>query len=552
MGWDEKGVSSKAGIGFDRRAFLQGAGALFAAFSITPTAEAEAPGSSKSAGTDGEGLRKRREDARKYRVQMAKKAERRNEPLKRQHNNGEEQDFPNRIANYSKGLPHNGLGDVDGSAYNALLRAVRTGRPADFDAIPLAGTRKLTSPQAGLAFDLEGPDSHSMAIRPAPRIDGPENSSEMAELYWMALARDVPFVDYGHSSLIDFAASDLSAFSDFRGPKEGGRVTRETIFRGTAAGDLAGPYISQFLLKEIPYGSLRIVQRQQTLRPGIDYLTDYAEWLAVQNGAGRSGDAFDPTRRYIRSLRDFAQYVHVDALYEAYLNACLILLSLGTPIDPGLPPVSSPNQIGFAEFGGPHILSLVTEVATRALKAVWCQKWLVHRRLRPEEFGGRIHNHLTGAATYPIDQEILDSGALAAVYGTTGTYLLPQAYRDGCPTHPAYGAGHATVAGACVTIQKAFFDESFEIPDPVESNADGTDLLPYSGTALTVGGELNKVAANIAIGRNAAGIHWRTDYSESILLGEGVAIGILEEQKHGHNQDFSMTLTRFDGTRVTI
>ena len=26
--------------------------------------------------------------------------------------------------------------------------------------------------------------------------------------------------------------------------------------------------------------------------------------------------------------------------------------------------------------------------------------------------------------------------------------------------HPAYGAGHATVAGACVTILKAFFDTS--------------------------------------------------------------------------------------------
>jgi hypothetical protein len=45
--------------------------------------------------------------------------------------------------------------------------------------------------------------------------------------------------------------------------------------------------------------------------------------------------------------------------------------------------------VGFGTFGGPHILALLTEVSTRALKAVWYQKWLVHRRLRPEEFGGR-------------------------------------------------------------------------------------------------------------------------------------------------------------------
>ena len=86
-------------------------------------------------------------------------------------------------------------------------------------------------------------------------------------------------------------------------------------------------------------------------------------------------------------------------------------------------------------------------------------------------------------------------------------------------------------------------------------NADGTALLPYTGSdadALTVGGELNKVAANIATARNFAGIHWRTDYSESITLGEAVAIGILEEQRIMYNEEHSFTLTKFDGTVVTI
>jgi hypothetical protein len=36
--------------------------------------------------------------------------------------------------------------------------------------------------------------------------------------------------------------------------------------------------------------------------------------------------------------------------------------------------------------------------------------------------------------------------------------LLPMAFQEGSPMHPSYGAGHATVAGACVTILKAFFD----------------------------------------------------------------------------------------------
>jgi hypothetical protein len=113
----------------------------------------------------------------------------------------------------------------------------------------------------------------------------------------------------------------------------------------------------------------------------------------------------------------------------------------------------------------------------------------------------------------------------------------------------------ATVAGACVTILKAWFDESFVIPDPIVSSEDGIELIPYTGPdagSLTVGGELNKVAANIAMGRNFAGIHWRTDYSESVKLGEQVALGILEEQKETYNEHHSFTLTTFDGTTIKI
>lgn len=54
-------------------------------------------------------------------------------------------------------------------------------------------------------------------------------------------------------------------------------------------------------------------------------------------------------------------------------------------------------------------------------------------------------------------------------------------------------------------------------------STDGTALEPYTGPdagRLTVGGELNEVAANIATGRNMAGVHWRTDFTEVVRLGE--------------------------------
>ncbi len=553
---DRRGIpASKEPAQVNRRSFLGAIGAGAAATAALKALGAPAlEGGTVQAAEVGPQTNEARADAAlQHRMDMAQLAHDR--PLPSHPSNGDEEDYPY-IGNFSKGLAHNGLGEVDGAAYAALLAALTSGDAADFEAIPLGpGGRKLTNPQAGLAFDLEGADSHHLAVRPAPRFDSAEEAGEMAELYWMALLRDVSFNQYHHNKLAQEAAEDLSNLSDFRGPKQGGVVTTDTLFRGMTPGDLVGPYVSQFMLKDIPYGSLTINQRQQTVLSGVNFMTDFSSWLAVQNGGTPGGLPIDPVRRYIRNERDLTHYVHVDALYEAYLNACLILLGLGAPVDPGNPYESSGNQIGFGTFGGPHILSLVTEVATRALKGIWYQKWCVHRRLRPEEFGGRVHNHLTGAAVYPIHSDLLVSGVLERVNRKYGSYLLPQTYPEGSPTHPSFGAGHATVAGACVTILKAWFDESWVIPDPVVSNGEGTALQRYRGAdagEITVGGELNKVAANVANARNMAGIHWRTDYSESVQLGEALAISILEEQKVTYNETMSFSLTKFDGTTITI
>ncbi|WP_020668721.1 vanadium-dependent haloperoxidase [Amycolatopsis nigrescens] len=480
-------------------------------------------------------------------------------PWPEQVNNGEESDFPSFVANYSKGLPHNEVGEVDQAAYNALLRTLSTGRTEDFERIPLgiADGRRLVNPQSGLAFDLEGPDAQALTIAPAPRIDSARNSAEAVELYWMALCRDVPFDKFDDNPLTEQAAAELSTLSDYRAPKQKGEITTGTLFRGDARGDLRGPYLSQFLLRDIQYGTLRIPQLHDTVTEGQDFLTGFENWLAVQRGTKVPEIQRDrKDRRYLRTPRDLAHYVHFDALYEAYLNACLILLDLGAPVDTGNPYEHSANQEGFGTYGPPAVLSLVTEVATRALKAMWFQKWFVHRRLRPEAFGGRVHAHLSGLQDYDmIDQEVLNSNAVKLTAEKHGSYLLPQAFPEGAPLHPAYGSGHATVAGACVTVLKAWFDESWPLPEPVVPNAKGTALKPYTGPdadRLTVGGELDKVAANIATGRNMAGVHWRTDYTEAVRLGEAVAIGVLRDQVRLTKEAASFGLTRFDGTRMTI
>lgn len=474
-------------------------------------------------------------------------------PPPRHEANGDEDAYPTRIASFSKGLPHDSLRQVDPKAYDLLLRALRTGRAADFERIPIGSRVKLANPQAALSFNLIGPDPCLGALPPAPRFESAEQAAEMVELYWHALLRDVAFAEYDSHPLVREAAEELSRLSAFRGPKEAGRVTPGTLFRGGTAGDLHGPYISQFLLKDVPFTPIRFPQRLRTPVAGDDYLTTVADWLACQNGNTTGANRYEAEPRHVRNGRDLGEYVHRDFSYQAPLAACLILVRMGTLPDAGNPYKHSRTQSAFATFGAPYFLYLLATVAHVALTVCWYPKWLVHRRLRPEEFGGRVEQVLKGRAAYALPGEVTESKAARHVVERWSTGLLPQAYPEGSPTHPAYPAGHAVIAGAGVTLLKALFQESYVVADPVEPDADGLSLRRYEGPPMTVGGELDKLASNIAFGRNFAGVHWRSDSMEGLRLGEAVAISILEEMKLTGNEIFDgFDLRTFGGKRITV
>lgn len=643
----------------------------------------------------------RRAESERVRVEAAQLAKLRPHP-NHVHNNEEHtyRDYskpgaacpPTYIANYTKGLPHDEdtgllLNPVD---YKLFVTGIQTGDPADFKNTPLgpaeppetenspsiehitpatseterdgvwrskaAGgseVRAWESAGAGNVFDLEGPDAQAVTMPPAPRFDSDELFAEIAEVYAMALLRDVPFRSFPlpdgagergpdstkpmgdcadpemiHTALgtlceIDwFTGAELSPVPNLQEASRRRTLTADgtNLFRGTTPGEEIGPYLSQFLLigneslggsarvpKDgfIQYGALGIQQKVRVATPCKDYLTVWEPFIDVQNGADLRGtETYESTGngenpntdgyRFITTPRDLATYVHYDALYEAYVNACIFLLSSGAPFDRGIPFLEADafdKQQGFAHFGGPHILTLVAEVATRALKAVRFQKFNVHRRLRPEAMGGlydraKHHRSLLDGPLAPfhhIHDELDDlswgekafpnvvashnernnkahfSGEASA---KKKSYLLPMAFPEGSPMHPSYGAGHATVAGACVTILKAYFDHGWTPPElfddsgcPVayEPSNDGSTLLSIElDKPLTVEGELNKLAANISIGRNWAGVHYYSDYIESIRLGENIAIGLLEEQKLTYPENFSMTIPLFDGGAVRV
>jgi len=502
---------------------------------------------------DRQDLIERRTESKNVRLAAAI-AECKSTAFRVQKTNGDLERYKDHRGTYSKALAHDANGIVTEESFNSLIDALKSGESNDFDQIILGGARRLIDPQGSYAFSLEGADVSKYTIRKAPAFSSAEEAGEMVELYWQALLRDVPFNEYDTNPVVAQAIANLNTMSDFRGPKIGGQVTAQTLFRGLTPGDLTGPYISQFLYQPVPNYGRPVAQNYFYYQAGLDYLTDVDDLLLVENG-GSTGQVnqFIANPTFIRNGRDLGSYVDKDYSSQIFINAALILLGYGRPgLDANNPYKSNPTQDGFVTYGGAKIIELVNCATETALKASWYQKWLNHLRLRPEEFGFFVQQQKANGINYNINSDLINSPVLTNIFNIYGTYLLPQMYPVGTPTHPAYPSGHATIAGASVTILKAFFNEAFAIPVSVEPNNVNTALVPYIGSLL-VGNELNKLATNIGMGRDIAGIHWRTDCLEGMLLGENIAISILEDEAYTNNENFNgFTLTKFNGETIVI
>lgn len=467
-----------------------------------------------------------------------------------------DENFADRRGSFHKYMPHNAIGEVNPASYNQYLAALASGDPDDFEAIPRdpAAVRRFISPQASLSYVGTGLDPHFGRIAASPTFGSLETAAEMGELYWAALTRDVPFSQFDTHPLVGQAVADLNDLSAPVGPKVGGLVTAGTFLRGMTPGDLIGPYLSQFLWQPVPYASY-LVDQLTSVPIAADFMTSFADYLAIQRGADpASGTVLEPFRRYIHNGRTLAEYLHLDIPFQAFLFASMLIKSWGpAALAPSNPYLSSANQQGFVTFGPVDCAGMIVKVADLAMRACWFQKWPVHRRIRPEAYGGRLTVQIQGTKYYGLPNELINSEAVSALLSAHGNALLPMAYPEGCPPHPAYPSGHATASGACATVLKAFSNESFVIPSPVRSNDDGTALLPWTGADLTLGNELDKLAANIGLGRDTAGVHWRSDIYQGLLLGEQVALAMLADETRNYNEDFGgFELTRFDGTPVLV
>jgi hypothetical protein len=510
--------------------------------------------------------------------------------------NGDRLRYKDFSALHSKALVHDALGVPNNGSYQSLINALETDTQNHFQALQgvIVGTpgggpnSRLNGPAGSFAFDLEGLDSHAFTIPPpSPTVRSAQTATEQVEHYWAALLRDVPFTEYqaDTTGLVQAAVNDLNSRSFLIG---GGAnqwalpVTRQNLFRARVAttndGNLKGPYISQFMLQPTNFGSQPLDQRHNTFAPNQDFMVDFASYQNIQNGGPSGNPAPDGTPRFLRNGRDLSAYTRVDVLYQGYFVAFLLLAQLGAPLNPGNPygrlggPIPLSNtQKPFGTLGGPDAAGTLAEMATRALKASWCRKWIVDLRLRPEEYGALVEARRTNSNPKPLaaaelHNDVLSSAVLPRILTKHGTHFLPQAYPEGSPTHPCYTGGHATVAGACVTAIKFFFDgkkrfrellqEQNPPRDLVQPSSDGLSLATYTGADandIDINGELSKLAFNVPFGHGVhAGIHFRSSNHWGVLLGEEVALSVLRDRAKSYNEPITINITKFDGSTATI
>lgn len=487
------------------------------------------------------------------------------------------------------------------------------------DAPLLAFQQDRTAPDAGCAdisaHDGNGPNK--LGFNVSARVDKARQA--INTLFDCAIRHDT---DPGR----------LRVPLDLHAGSSGADIRLQTLFRSGLYDEDFGPMISQFFIRPIGYGVQTIDQKEVPYIAKRDFLITHGDWLLAQNtGKDKYGrdygncnnyadqrncpaNMYYPTtnnapdgpviKRYISTMRDIARFVNRDALHQAYFNAALFLLGVGAPVDPGNPYRGNrfSREGGFATLDGPDLLTLVSEVASRALKVVWRQKWLVHRRCRPEVYAGLLQMQHKGykgdKREYGLPVMLQDcnqfdnalTGTLDAVAshnaaqnGGIETLFLPMAFSAGSPNHPAYGAGHATVAGACVTVLKAWFDEDEKLADIFARANAGFPKDPPTGILkllqpgyrkvggnleefcepqeytggdagkITVGGELNKIASNVAMGRSMGGVHWRSDNTRSLRMGELIAIEILRKRTMEYaERPVSFTFRAFDRHTVHI
>ena len=452
---------------------------------------------------------------------------------------------------YQKALGYEtDIGNSPGT-YQDFLDAVEDGPDGDY---PLGDDRPLISPPSGQSHATEGTDPWLGGMPEAYSVFDDEHHAEMLEAYVATHFRDVSFADYDDPGEWDPFQDDLADEYD-EDLTDIGRISivvewlepapgDALAFRDAFVGCEEGPYVSQHLMHEVSIGEFDVDLRVEPIEQSFG--TTFADHQEIVRGEidGAEPGHDDPPEidendlgdpRYIANGRDLATYVRTDPAYQPYLLAALQLFEWEVPFA-DVPFGDDDQVLPYIDAGAVAILDLLARVTRNAMLAAWHQKWMIHRRIRPDTFAGRVYAHENrGFSDLVPDFSDRNTVELLVDDPDTNT-LLPLTFPEGSPAHPAYPSGHSVIAGACATVLKAFFEDlpydaenQEPVGVPILHSEDGEEPDDWTGDTddITVHGEINKLASNIGMGRIFAGVHYRTDHVYGMLLGEQIATATL-------------------------
>lgn len=409
----------------------------------------------------------------------------------------------------------------------------------------------------------------SSPVPPAPELGSDELAADMAELYAAVLSRGFPLARLkGDEPKAEGLAGMLAELSWFRpdGRPEAvaaqrrwasraGRMDGRMLFRGTAPGCGDGPYLSQFMLRgagtpgDVAQGLISVGANQ-------------IEQRIREKGGGR----------FVGQLSDLALRARTSPLQQPFLNAALILLAEGATGDYGLESCPDSN---LSKGSVPSVMTAITAMVGRATVAASAAE----PRMPPDALALVAALSASGEGARLGDAEAAAEQHVrklvrAGREGRGGTLL----HRMKARKLPQGGGGQpgitvATVVGACVTVMKGLFElfdgpDSWEplrldrvghgrmrevlVTDPRSGGLRLTDIAGTEPQPLTLEGELNKVAANIAYGRMADGAMLYSDLHDGLRLGETLALDFLTEQLAECPDAAQVRLLGFDGRRIVV
>jgi membrane-associated phospholipid phosphatase len=501
--------------------------------------------------------------------------------------------IPNYRGVYSKGfVGHTGPNGIvvgpNPVLYAKFIEAIRTRNQTLLNEV-YSTSSKLVDAHCLFDVELEGRYKSSFVIPPAPSITSLTAAAEILEVYVMALVRNYNFhildpecIFYDDipqdaknylNTLIGYLNRDgIKGNFRYQLVDSNGNITINTLFRGISRGDTIGPYVSQFFYYETAIGNLKLEQKYQCLDLSENIIPDISNskyyfgkteqyFNEIWNG-GIKSSALQTKTKYMTTILDLAMYINRDQIWEAIFVTASLFLSRG--VDIGFH--TSSRNPGFARFvnlGPVDLYNLLTKATKLAMNSTWVWKWS-QLRPRPEEMAYQIHlakkyasSDLSGSViNFPsalLNNPILEEIATR----NNGKYLMPLGYSQGSPFHPSYPGGHATIAGAMVTIMKAWFNCDWLIP-AVVPDLTGENLVMYKlknddkVQYLRIEDELDKIVTNCSHSRNMAGIHYQSDTEVGILIGEQAAISVLQDEVNKYSDNIAFRFRRRSGEVVTL